>query len=1087
MCNGFKNLNFITNEGDCTLTNRLSKLLEYTKSFDTLVGYFYISGFYKLYDTFLKNAKDIEKIRILIGKGVDKKTFELVKQSKNRYQLEFTPEEQIKDTSLKRVIKEMENSEDKNYVEEGIKKFIEWVNSKKLEIKVYPSQKLHAKLYIMTFKENDRDIGRVITGSSNFTKSGLTENLEFNVELKNEADYIFAKKKFEELWDEGIDLTQDYVNTIKKKTWLNDNITPYELYLKFLYEYFKDELNLADIDVFEDLPKGFKKLEYQEQAVLNAKRILDEHGGVFISDVVGLGKTYISALLAKQLDGRHLVIVPPALLGENNPGSWRNIFSDFKVAADFKSKGKLDDILKQGVEKYKNVFIDEAHNYRNEDNATYGKLARICRGKRVILVTATPFNNRPSDILAQIKLFQNAKRSTIPNRANLERFFNELNKRLKSKENDYEEYIKIVRDNSKKIRDEVLKYIMIRRTRSEIKKYFAKDLKREKIKFPEVNAPEPIFYKLNEKENDIFDETIELFTKDFNYARYNPMRYYKTDEIQELKNKNTGISALMKIFLVKRLDSSFFAFKNSINRIIKHYEIFLKNLNKGYVYVNKEKTNKLFEALEEDDYKKVDELILKGKAEKYSIEKFDESLKKDLEHDLEKLGYIRDLWEKIDRDPKLLELKKTLGLDKNKNKKIIIFTESKETAEYLYDELNKEKEFVNKVLVFSGNSNKKTKKKTTENFDANDYNQKDDYRILVTTDVLAEGVNLHRSNIVINYDIPWNPAKIMQRVGRVNRIGTKFNEIYIYNFFPAEQYNNQLKLEETAESKIEAFITLLGSDAKLLTESEEIQSHKIFKQLTSKESILDEDENEVSELKFLQEIKKVRDKEPKMFDKIKNLPKKARTAKMVKRQKDTDALLTYFKKGKLSKFFITNDKETKELDFIEAAKILKSSNKDIRQKIPSDFYKKLEENRKMFDKAVEEENNIGGLDKKNDKEKGKKGNRGKSSNASIVEECIKKTLIKDTSKLTDEQIKYMDDVLNRIKNRIIPKNSLSEIKKKIGNASNGKHLDSLILYNILKENIPSELLENHISDKPSNLSEKASKEIVLSEYLVGGN
>jgi len=186
--------------------------------------------------------------------------------------------------------------------------------------------------------------------------------------------------------------------------------------------------------LFQYLPQDFLKLEYQEQAVLNAKKILEEYGGVFISDVVGLGKTYISAMLAGQIDGRTLVIAPPVLLDKSNPGSWLNVFSDFRIPADFESIGKLDEILRNGTEKYKNIIIDEAHRFRTESNLTYEQLAEICRGKRVILVTATPYNNSPKDILNQIKLFQKARRSTIPNLPDLEGFFNGLDKKLKKQD-----------------------------------------------------------------------------------------------------------------------------------------------------------------------------------------------------------------------------------------------------------------------------------------------------------------------------------------------------------------------------------------------------------------------------------------------------------------------------------------------------------------------------------------------------------------------------------------------------------------------------------------------------------------------------
>ncbi|MGC8691368.1 MAG: SNF2-related protein, partial [Caldisericum sp.] len=240
---------------------------------------------------------------------------------------------------------------------------------------------------------------------------------------------------------------EQYIQTVEGKTWVNQNITPYEIYLKFLYEYFKDELRQTD-DIFgKYLPENFKKLEYQEQAVLNAKRLLEEYGGVFISDVVGLGKTYVTAMLASQLDGRTLVIAPPALLQKSNPGSWPNVFSDFRVPADFESIGKLEDIIKGGTERYSNIIIDEAHRFRTETTLSYENVAEICRGKRVILVSATPYNNSPQDILAQIKLFQNIRRSTIPGVPNLDDFFDEMKAKISKvdRQKNYNEYLDLTK------------------------------------------------------------------------------------------------------------------------------------------------------------------------------------------------------------------------------------------------------------------------------------------------------------------------------------------------------------------------------------------------------------------------------------------------------------------------------------------------------------------------------------------------------------------------------------------------------------------------------------------------------------------
>jgi transcription termination factor NusB len=519
-------LTFITNEEGKKLKDRFETLIRDSKYFDCLVGYLFISGFHQIY----RALENTEKIRILIGIGTDKTTYELLTSYNNENQqtLPFSHAE-TKQVIEGYVENELAESEDSSDVENGINKFTEWIQNKKLEIRAYPSQNIHAKLYIVSFKEGDRDVGRVITGSSNFTQAGLIDNLEFNVELKNSADYYFAKEKFEELWENAVDVSEKYIQTIESKTWLNQNITPYELYLKMLYEYFKDELNQSDEVFAKYLPQDFKRLEYQEQAVLNAKKILEEYGGVFISDVVGLGKTYIATLLAGQLDGRTLVVAPPVLLDRDNPGSWPNAFSDFRIPADFESIGNLDKIINNGTDKYKNIVIDEAHRFRTETTITYAKLAKICRGKRVILVTATPYNNSPKDILALIKLFQNARKSTIPNCSNLESFFNALDKRLNDldRRENYEEYIKTVKENAREIREKVLKYLMVRRTRTEIVKYFANDLETPNLKFPDVENPEPLFYELNELEDEIFNTTITLISQKFTYARYMPMLYLK--------------------------------------------------------------------------------------------------------------------------------------------------------------------------------------------------------------------------------------------------------------------------------------------------------------------------------------------------------------------------------------------------------------------------------------------------------------------------------------------------------------------------------------------------------------------------------
>jgi hypothetical protein len=225
-------------------------------------------------------------------------------------------------------------------------------------------------------------------------------------------------------------------------------------------------------------------------------------------------------MLAGQLDGRTLVIAPPVLLEKSNPGSWPNVFSDFRVPADFESIGKLDHILKRGTEKYANIIIDEAHRFRTETTITYEKLAEICRGKKVMLVTATPYNNSPQDILSLLKLFQKTKRSTIPNIPDLESFFGNLQRKLEKldRKKDYAEYINTVKENAREIRNKVLKYLMVRRTRTEIENWFPNDISEQRLRFPRVEKPAPLFYELNDKEDEIFNRTIDLVANKFRYA-----------------------------------------------------------------------------------------------------------------------------------------------------------------------------------------------------------------------------------------------------------------------------------------------------------------------------------------------------------------------------------------------------------------------------------------------------------------------------------------------------------------------------------------------------------------------------------------
>ena len=518
-------LTFFTNEPERDLYSRFSKILKSnTQFFDVLVGYFRTSGFFKMYEA----MESVEKIRILVGLNVDKYTVKIIDKANAELAYEAPTTKEAKDAFSDSIENEFAQSETTAEIEQGVRTFIEWLKNGKLEMRIYVDAPIHAKVYIMR-KDMDKvpdSYGSVITGSSNFSEAGLQNNLEFNVELKDSRDVQFALEKFEELWAKGVPITQDYIEAVEKKTWLRNDITPYEIYLKTLYEFFKEEIN-SDKDLLADdlLPDGYMKLQYQIDAVVQAKKILETYNGVFISDVVGLGKTYICAMLAKSLmKGRKLVICPPVLVDY-----WKDVLLEFDVAAEVESLGKLESILEKGVDRYKYVFIDEAHRFRNQGTEGFSNLHKICYGKKVVLISATPINNYSSDIENQIYLFQPKHNSNIIGVKNLENFFRDLRSKEKKFTKGSQMYLDQVRANSEEIRDKILRHIMIRRTRSEIMEYYADDLKKQGLTFPKLGTPEPIAYVFDEDTNTVFNETVEVI-KNFKYSRDKPLGYVKDRE-----------------------------------------------------------------------------------------------------------------------------------------------------------------------------------------------------------------------------------------------------------------------------------------------------------------------------------------------------------------------------------------------------------------------------------------------------------------------------------------------------------------------------------------------------------------------------
>lgn len=290
-----RNTKFYTNKDGVGLYERFNQTLKHAQYFDSLVGYFRTSGFYRLY----KSLENVEKIRILVGLNVDRQTFDILHDI-GQQKLDFESQTSIKKHFVQEVKSEFENSDDTEDIALGVSKFRELLANGKIEMKACRDQNIHAKVYITRYNQNEIPIlGSVVTGSSNFTENGLNTQYEFNVELRDDDDVEYALEKFEELWETAVPISEEYINAIETKTWLNESVTPYEIYLKFLYEYFYDEINMEQIFDVEDLPENYMKLDYQINAIAKINKIVNEYGGAFISDVVGLGKTYIAGNVCK--------------------------------------------------------------------------------------------------------------------------------------------------------------------------------------------------------------------------------------------------------------------------------------------------------------------------------------------------------------------------------------------------------------------------------------------------------------------------------------------------------------------------------------------------------------------------------------------------------------------------------------------------------------------------------------------------------------------------------------------------------------------------------------------------------------------
>ncbi|MFH1900843.1 MAG: helicase-related protein [Candidatus Omnitrophota bacterium] len=952
---------FITNTGTKKLKNRLIELIQKSDELKFLVGFFYFSGIRELYKGLKENPN--ANIKVLVGLNVDKTNLGLVEFEDNDSQIS----DEEKSYRFIQSVKKSLNSEDFDTEEfyRQVRYFISLIKEDRLIIrKTYDPN--HAKIYL--FKLEEGQVGKrnlFITGSSNLTKAGISEQQEFNVEI---SDYGFkeADDYFDTLWENAVKITDDdvtkrkLIEVIEKESIIKD-ITPFEAFVLVLKTYLdsfeKKEISESLIKTMED--NGYIPYEYQLDAIGQALAIIEKDNGVIIADVVGLGKSVIASAVAKELKKRGVIICPPGIIGDKNKNSgWKKYAEEFGLRDwEVRSSGDMENTA-AFIKKTKDievVIIDEAHRFRNQDTKDYEYLRNICRNKIVILLTATPFNNKPGDILSLLNLFITPKKSSITLESNLvdrfksfkgvfdrlgfiKKYWNSANEYKRRKAEAYYEALfeekpidlRKVKQRSHylagQIRD-VIEPVTIRRNRLDLQnnplyKNEVKDLSKTK-------NPEEWFFELSKGQSEFYDKVISDYFGDpdpddggqFKGAIYRPFEYevkketIASEKLSEKDNRQfiqqRNLYDFMRRLVVKRFESSFGSFEQSIKNFKKITEIVLDFINKTGKYIlDRSLLEKIYplsieqieeylkdysEKIRNGDYPKNHKIYemdkLKSKDDFIAHIKADIILFDNILRELSALDLVKD-------DPKtncllkhVKDILKQRPKEGESKRKIIIFSEYVDTVKYL--ETTLKKHFGERMLVVTGDLSSKRISQINKNFDASFDEQEDKYDILLSSDRISEGFNLNRAGMVINYDIPWNPVRVIQRVGRINRISKKvFKNLYIVNFFPTEKGAELVKSREIAANKMFLIHSTLGEDSKIFNIDEEPSPAGLFKKIQQNPDKLEDESFYTKALKKFMEIKK---ENPQLIEELKDYPTKIKTAKKFKENE----LLVFFKKGRL--------------------------------------------------------------------------------------------------------------------------------------------------------------------------------------------
>lgn len=927
---------FITNK-EKFLSDIINGILPKTNAVDILVGYFYYSGYIQLSE----KLKD-KQIRILVGLDIDLHISKRISEVEN-FRKGFVSRNLVKEEYYTQFIKLFNDSDllDSADKLEQFKMFYGKILDGTLEIRK-TLEPCHSKMYLFAYNDQMNEGGELpgvlITGSSNLSYQGLKGRLELNARFNDKLEYEEGKKLFNELWDNSVtiaskDNLDEWNNKVMKRIWYEQLYSPYLMYIRVLKEYFNIPTS-NNILTPHDITEGkYSNLRYQTDAVQMALNALRNHNGAIVADVVGLGKSVIASTIARNLKLRTIIVCPPHLYKQ-----WEGYRDEFGFTATVFSSGKIEEALLHYQELVKPgeqflIIIDEAHRFRNEYTQDYALLHNLCFNNKVLLLTATPFNNQPADIYALIKLFQIPTNSTLKTVENLGASFKDLigkYKKLREEQREgkkTDEEIKTqVSDMAKKIRS-IISPLVVRRSRLDLLDIpeYAEDLKQQHIQLVLPDDPEELEYDLSGLKA-LYLSTLERISPSeegsnvyhFKAARYSPALYIHEDlqeklakELEDktgvnfnlLIGRQANISKFMRHLLVARFESSVAAFQASLGYMIQSSEHMLRWIEKRHKIPVFKKGNlpdvSAFYDTSDDGMEEIEELFEKYEARGFfeiDMKYVKDNFVADVESDIRLLKSLREQWfgkdNTIKNDPKLDSFIRIVQ-EKMKNepeRKLIVFSEFADTVNYLGDALAKAGLPVMKYT--SADATPANKDLIRANFDAGmkPALQRNDYQVLIATDAISEGYNLHRAGAIFNYDIPYNPTRVIQRIGRINRVNKKvFEHLYIYNYFPTDVGEAETRTKEISTLKMAMIHAIMGEDTKALTKEEEVKA--FFKERYRKEFARSEEASwDTPYRKLLNGLKGTKD-----YDAALEMPHRARTAR--KAEKPKKGVLMFGRKG----------------------------------------------------------------------------------------------------------------------------------------------------------------------------------------------